>query len=176
MTLETKVGDVDVRQVLSALKGYDKTLQKQTLGTIRRSARTIVRAAQGNTPVDPPMSGWRPVPATVGRTRGGRGWPAWVDVRKGVSFRIGRMTRIRSVGQYRWDLVKIVQRNPAGQIYEFANQSGTPAGQQFVANLNRDRQPSRAVWPAVDQHRDVVERDMMEAVRRAADIMNRDLR
>lgn len=176
MTLETTVGDVDVRQVLTALKGYDKRLQQQTLKTIRRSARTIVRAAQANTPTDPPMSGWRTVPATNGVTRGGRGWPAWVEVRRGVNYRIGRRTRIRATNQIRWDLVRIVQRNAAGQIYEFADQSDTVRGQQFVANLNRGRRPSRAVWPAVDQHLPQVESDMMDAVRLAADIMNRDLR
>lgn len=173
MTLETKVGDIDIRGVLTALKGYDKTLQKQTLQTIRRSARTIVKAAQANTPVDPPMSGWRATPAVNGRTRGGAGWPAWVDVRRGVSYRVGRRTRIRSTNTIRWDLVRVVQRTAPGVIYEFAAKSSSPAGQQFVANLNRNRPASRAIWPAVDQHREDVQRDMMDAVRRAADIMNR---
>lgn len=174
MTLETKVGDIDVRAVLTALKGYDKTLQKQTLQTIRRSARTIVKAAQANTPANPPMTGWRTVPATRGRTRGGAGWPPWVDVRKGISYRTGRSTRIRATNQIRWDLVRVVQRDPAGSIFEFASKSdGTVRSQYFVANLNKFARPGRAVWPAVETHRAAVERDIMEAVRRAAEIMNR---
>ena len=173
MTLETKVGDIDTRQVLAALKGYDKTLQKETLRTIRRSARVIVKAAQANTPAEPPMSGWRTVPAANGRTRGGRGWPAWVNTRTGFSTRIGRRTRIRATNEIRWDLVRIVATRPTAAIFEFAKEGQTAQGRQFVANLNRYRTPSRAVWPAVDQHRDAVENDMMEAVRRAADIMNR---
>lgn len=176
MTLEIRTGDIDVRATLAALKGYDKRLQKQTLQTIRRSARVMVRAAQQNTPTEPPMSGWRPVPAVNGRTRGGRGWPAWVDVRRGINYRVGRRTRIRATNQVRWDLVRIVQRNPAGQIFEFARDGQTASGEQFVTNLNRRRQPSRAVWPAVDQHHEQVTRDMMDAVKNAADEMNRLLK
>lgn len=176
MTLTVETGDIDVRKVLTALKGHDKRLQKQTLSTIRRSARVIVSAARANTPNEPPMSGWRTVAATNGRTRGGRGWPAWVDVQRGVGFRIGRRTRIRSTNQIRWDLVRIVQRTGPGVIYEFARNSDSPTGSQFIANLNRHHAPSRAIWPAVDQHRDDVQRDMMEAVRRAADEMNRLIR
>lgn len=175
MTLQVSPGDIDVRQVMAALKGYDRELQKQTLRTIRRSARTIVKTAQANTPVDPPMSGWRAVAAADGRTRGGRGWPAWVNSRTGFSTRVGRQTRIRATNEIRWDLVKIIATRPTAAIYEFAANGQTAAGQQFVANLNRRRRAPRAIWPAVDQHRDAVERDMMDAVKAAADIINRKI-
>lgn len=175
MTVETTVGDIDIRTVMAALKGYDKQLQRNTVRTIRRSAAIIVRDARAGTPTEPPMSGWRTVPATNGRTRGGRGWPAWVNVRQNIRSRFGRQTRIRETGQYRWDLVRIVQTSPSGQVYEFARNGQTRAGQQFVDNLNRDRNAPRAIWPAVDKHRADVERDVMRAVEDAAAAMNRKL-
>lgn len=173
MSLNVTTGDVDIRQVMTALKGYDKRLQKQTRAKIARSARIIVNAARANTPAEPPMSGWRVVAAKKGVTRGGAGWPPWINVRKGISYRIGRQTRIRATNSIRWDLVRVVQRTAPGVIYEFAAQSDTAQGSQFIANLNRRRTPARAMWPAVDQHKDAVTRDMMDAVRAAAAEMNR---
>jgi len=175
MTLTTKLGAVETRDVLKALSQFDKELAKQTRRKISRSARIIVADAKKNIPNSPPMSGWRTVPATNGRTRGGAGWPAWTKARTGFSVRIGKKTRLRG-GDIRWDLVRIVAKGATASIYEFAASGNTAQGDQFVANLNRSRQAPRAVWPAVDRNMDKVERDIMDAVTAAAAELNKRMR
>jgi len=172
MTLTTKLGAVETRDLLKALSQFDKELAKTTRKRISRSARVIVADAKKSIPVESPMSGWRAVPATKGRTRGGAGWPAWTKSRTGFNVKIGKKTRLRSGGS-RWDLVRIIARGAPASIYEFAAQGQTVQGDQFVANLNRSRQAPRAIWPAMDRNIDQVMRDIMDAVNDAAAQMNK---
>lgn len=176
MSVQVTIGEVDVRKVVMALKGYDKTLHRETMRSVRRSARSILRTAKANIPANPPMTGWRRTAPLKGRTRGGAGWPGWDQARTRISIRTGRQSYNRRTRVLRWDLVRIEARNADAAIYEFAKNSRSGVrGQYFVTNLNRYALPPRAIWPAVDQHREMIERDIIAAVSNAADIMNRQL-
>lgn len=172
MSAGLELGAIDTRALLKALGQYDKQLVKDTRRKIVKSARIIVRDAKKAVPTEPPMSGWRTVPAVAPRTRGGAGWPAWTNSRSGFSVRVGKKTRLTKTTS-RWDLVRVVAKGANASIFEFAESGTTPQGDQFVANLNRHGRRPRAVWPAVDSNRDAVERDILEAVNAAAAELNR---
>lgn len=172
MSAGVQLGDIDTRSLLKELGQFDKQLVKETRRKIVKSARVIVRDARKAIPAQPPMSGWRTVPATNGRTRGGAGWPEWTASRSGFSVRVGKKTRLSRTTS-RWDLVRVVAKGATASIYEFAAQGQTPSGAQFVANLNRYHRAPRAVWPAVDSNRDAVERDILDAVTAAAATINK---
>lgn len=164
MSLYTYAEVENAKALLELLKKYEPELRRRTQLRIRRAAGIILRSARASIPADPPMSGWRTVPAVKGRTRGGAGWPAWETPRKGISARTATRKRIRGYGS-RWDLLKIVNRNAIGVIYEFAQQGHSAAGRQFVQNLSdRGGKPGRAIWRSVDLHRDAVAADIRTAL------------
>ena len=76
MSAAVRLGDIDTRTLLKELGKFDKQLVKETRSRIVKSAKVIIRDAKKAIPAAPPMSGWRTVPATNPRTRGGAGWPA----------------------------------------------------------------------------------------------------
>lgn len=164
MSLYTYAEVENAKALLELLRKYEPDLRRRTQLRIRRAAGIILRSARNQMPAEPPMSGWRTVPAKKGRTRGGVGWPAWESPRKGISARTATRARIRGYGS-RWDLLKIVNRNAIGVIYEFAEQGHSATGRQFVQNLNaRGGKPGRAIWRSVDLHKDAVAADLRQAL------------
>jgi hypothetical protein len=165
------VNVADAKAILVALRQFEPDLRKQTQKKIRRAGVIIAKDARRRIPKQPPMTGWRTVPAKKGRTRGGAGWPAWVSPTARISVKTAQNTRTRA-GR-RWDLIKIVNRNAVGSIYEFAANGQSSTGDQFVRNLDRYGRPGRAIWTAVDANMDAVEADVRLALEVAEQALRR---
>lgn len=162
-------------ETMRVLKQLDPELRKQTLKEIRRPLNAAIGQMRGMY-AQPPMSGWRTVAAANGRTRGGAGWPAWTGMERGLKAQVGKSRR--QVKRQEWDIASIVQRNAAGEIYEFANNvrsANWPQAYQFVSNLQRYGKPGRAVWRTLEKQQPEIERSIIAAVRAAEDVVNQKL-
>lgn len=162
-------------ETMRALKDFDPELRKQTLREIRRPLNAAIKQMRGMYS-QPPMSGWRTVAAANGRTRGGAGWPAWSGVDRGLKAQVGR-TR-RQTRRQEWDIASIVQRSPAGEIYEFADDAravGWPQASQFIANVRRNGKPGRVVYRVLEGQSADIERSVMDAVHKAEAVVNQKL-
>ena len=138
-----------MKETLDALKEFDKDAVR---GFNRVINEELVRAetlAKGFTPGDPPMSGWRTVPAKNPRSRGGAGWPAWDSskVKEGIK-KTRRQGRVR--GDYTTSAGALIQEDASGAIFEVAGRRSGSVN-QFTTNLNNDKRASRAIWAAVDK-------------------------
>jgi hypothetical protein len=102
---------------------------KQVGREISKVGKDIAAYIKSNAPSEPPMSGWRTVPAAQGRTRGGAGWPAWSGISAGSARRGASVT--------------VTMTGATAAIYESAgkvNPNGVsthPDGGQFIRNLSR---------------------------------------
>ena len=157
-----------VAQMLRTLKEMDPELRKTTVRAIKAPARIIANDARSRVPAKPPMSGWR------GGAR--KKFPTWNDPAKGikVKFSSGMSQRKRS-----WDLVRIVQTDGAGSVFDMAGKrggDGTRQSEQFLANLRRHGQPSRTLWPAVEKHGTEVTAAIKLAVAETEAILNARLK
>lgn len=165
------VSVVGVREMMKTIRKIDPELRKVTVRTIKQAAKPIVATAQQSYP-DTIMRNWRDKPAKKGRVRNGRGWPAYEKGQATKSIKIhygGRAPREKQ----RWRLLRVVQWNAAGAIFDMAGRlnptgNGTVQAGQFMNNLSgaaNGRRASRTIWPAVELHMPQVTDTVLEALR-----------
>lgn len=171
-----KVVLVGIEQTVSALKKFDVDAVKRFQKTINDELKIAKIEAQGLIDDKPPMSGWRTVPATNGRVRGGAGWPAW----DGAAIRAGIKTsrakgKVRK-GDYTTSAGALLNTTGAGVIFEVAGRSKGKSsvsekggsGEQFKRTLsNRFGPASRVVWKIVDAKKGSIERKFQDALNQA---------
>jgi len=140
-----------MKETLEALKEFDKDAVRSFSRVINSELLRAESLAKGFIPKDPPMRGWRTVPAKNPRktTRGGAGWPAWDSqkARDGIK-------KTRRTGKVRDDYTvsagALIQEDASGAIFEVAGRRSGSTN-QFTHNLNGGVLASRAIWRAVDK-------------------------
>jgi hypothetical protein len=158
-----------VQETLTALKNFDKDAVKRFNKVINSELSGAERDAKGLISEDPPMSGWRRVDATNGRTRGGEGWPGW-----NAGEIKSKITKTKAKGKVRGDYTTsagaLLNKSAAGSIFEVAGRKtkssmGGGSSAQFLRTLgNRFGKASRVVWRVVDKDKARIEQNVEKAL------------
>lgn len=166
-----------IKETTDALKKFDKAAARRLNKVINDELSLAESDARGKIQDKPPMSGWRTVAATNGKTRGGAGWPAWEagTIRQGI-------VKTRSQGKVRGDYTTsagaLTQKSAAGAIWEVAGRrsSGEGRGRNMIGVLNeRFKGASRGIWAVVDRDTDRILRNVRSAMDDAKKILQANL-
>ena len=173
MSLTVGTGEMNARQVIEALRTYDRQLFNATRREIRRSAKIIQQDANAALPKSSEewMRGWKSTAPKKPR-KGERGWPAYKGRSAQIRADVGVTTRLDRGRVYRWDLLRIVTKSATVAIIEFAKNGHSAQGEQFVANLAWLGQPGRIIWRSVERHKLDLQRDIMAAVKDVEQYLN----
>jgi hypothetical protein len=158
-----------VKETLTALKEFDKDAVRRFNKVINNELAGAEKDAKGLIDEDPPMSGWRKVDATKGRTRGGAGWPGW-----NAGEVKSKITKTKAEGKVRKDYTTsagaLLNKSAAGSIFEVAGRktkstTGRGSSAQFLRTLgNRFGAASRVVWRVVDKDKAKIEKNVEQAL------------
>ena len=170
-----------IKETIDALKDFDKAAARKfnklindELNRAERSADNLV--VQFTNPVyGTPMRGWRKTPATNPRTRGGAGWPAW----DANAIQAG-ITKSRAQGKVRGDYTTsagaLVNKDPAGAIFEVAGRRTSGSKNQFIRYLsNSFGKASRLIWAVVDKDKEEIQRRVAAALEDAKKTLQNNL-
>lgn len=170
-----------IKETQDALKQFDKAAAKKFNKVINDELTSAERKAdnlvvQFTNPVyGTPMRGWRKIPAANPRTRGGAGWPAW-DVN---AIQAG-ITKSRAQGKVRGDYTTsagaLVNKDPAGAIFEVAGRRGNASRNQFIRYLsNSFGKASRLIWAVVDKDKEEIQKRVAAALEDAKKTLQNNL-
>jgi hypothetical protein len=166
-----------IKETIESLKKFDKDAARRLNKVINDELALAEGAARTKIKDEPPMSGWRTVPAAKGRVRGGQGWPAWepTAIRQGI-----KKTRVE--GKVRSDYTTsagaLVQKTAAGAIWEVAGRrsGGSGTGRNMIGVLNdRFKGASRGIWAVVDKDADKIRTNVRKAVEDAQRLLKQNL-
>lgn len=169
-----------VRETLRSLQKIDPKLRRQTVSDIKKIAKPIQSDAQSALPPEV-MRNWRNTPAKKGRVRGGKGWPAYQQsvAKKQIKLQFGGRASKEAT---RWRLLRLVQWDAAGSIFDIAgrkakNGNGSPQAVQFMANLFyvSGRRASRTIWPAVEKNQENVTKQVLDTLRSVERTVQREI-
>lgn len=141
MSLYPEIDVKGVASTLRALNKIDPVLAKTTRRRIKQAANPMVQDIRRFVPTQAPLSGM------ARNWEGGRlKWSS--RARSGVRANQGQ-GRKRVRNGYRIDLLKIVQSNPAGAVFDMAGKRGgkNDQGRRMIEQLTaRHGAPSRSMW------------------------------
>jgi hypothetical protein len=166
-----------IKETIESLKKFDKDAARRLNKVISDELRLAETDARAKIKDEPPMSGWRTVPAAKGRTRGGQGWPAWEPgaIRQGI-----KKTRVE--GKVRSDYTTsagaLIQRTAAGAIWEVAGRrsDGSGTGRNMIGVLNqRFKGASRGIWAVVDKDADKIRTNVRKAMDDAKKLLQNNI-
>ncbi len=174
MSIENRVVLTGLKETRQALQQFDKDAVKAFDRVINTELKNAKADAQGFVKSEPPLSGWNTRPARNPRTRGGAGWPAWDQsiIKSGI-------TSSKAEGRVRKDYTtsagSLINRSPAGAIYELAGRISRGNG-TFIKNLEGSvGDASRLIWKSVDKNRDDFERKILKALNEMKTKLQRNL-
>ena len=176
MTVNTKIDVVGLKDDLRVIQDLDKKLRRQITKDFAEIVKLPVEEAKRNVPNGAPLSGF----ARTWRTRSGYQMFPWDGTlgAKGIKpFVSGKkprefqgVTRNLAVFGLRWT-------NARATVLDMSRKSSTGQGRVMVDRLTqRYGKASRIMWPAYQQHRDDVEREvrsLVAGVAHAADKLTR---
>lgn len=152
---------VGIKDTLKDLRTLDPQARKQFARDAKQIAAPITNEAKGNYP-QLPLRGmkyrWRQ------RGRDLLPWDAR-RARSGVTVKI-------DAGRRRNGVITIIQKDPAASIIEFASNNNRLG--RSLSTLAWGT-PARVMWPAADNHLKDVTREMVQAIDKVADDLNRKL-
>ena len=152
---------VGIKDTLKDLRTLDPQARKQFARDAKQIAAPITNEAKGNYP-QLPLRGmkyrWRQ------RGRDLLPWDA-LRARSGVTVKI-------DAGRRRDGVITIIQKDPAASIIEFASNNNRLG--RSLSTLAWGT-PARVMWPAADNHLKDVTREMVQAIDKVADDLNRKL-
>lgn len=152
---------VGIKDTLKDLRTLDPQARKQFARDAKQIAAPITNEAKGNYP-QLPLRGmkyrWRQ------RGRDLLPWDAR-RARSGVTVKI-------DAGRRRNGVITIIQKDPAASIIEFASNNNRLG--KSLSTLAWGT-PARVMWPAADNHLKDVTREMVQAIDKVADDLNRKL-
>lgn len=166
-----------IKPVLEVLRTLERETYKQIVDDLKDNTNDLRVAVANDFPEKPWNSSTGKINwAKYGRTQRGRrpkgaagaSFPRWQanKVKRGVSIKVGgrRIRRGENAGNY--PILRIVQSDGAGQIYDLAkNQQGEGSiGRQFVKNLNAAGEPSRVMWKSAAKNYPLVEHKVMRII------------
>ena len=171
-----------VHETIASLKKFDADALKRFNKVINDELRTAKIAAQELIHDEPPMSGWRTVPAKNGRSRGGAGWPAWNGSEIKAGIKSSRAQGKVRKGDYTTSAGALLNTTGAGVIFEVAGRSKGKStlsakggsGEQFKRTLsNRFGSASRVVWKIVDRDAVKIRANFIKALEQAKSDLQR---
>jgi len=170
-----------VKETLAALEQFDKEAVKAFKKTVNKELVHLRDYSRKNIP-DVAMRNWKNTIPLKPHTdvRGGKGWPAW-DINTVIADIVTsrKAGKINKRAGYTTVGGAIINQSAAGAIYEVAgrkNKTGnTKSGEQFIKNLNRHSQPSRAIYRSIDKHGDKARKEIMKAFSEIQDNLRRRL-
>ena len=152
---------VGIKDTLKDLRTLDPQARKQFARDAKQIAAPITNEAKGNYP-QLPLRGmkyrWR---------QRGRDLLPW-DARRARSS----VTLKIDAGRRRDGVITIIQKDPAASIIEFASNNNRLG--RSLSTLAWGT-PARVMWPAADNHIKDVTREMVQAIDKVADDLNRKL-
>ena len=152
---------VGIKDTLKDLRTLDPQARKQFARDAKQIAAPITNEAKGNYP-QLPLRGmkyrWRQ------RGRDLLPWDAR-RARSGVTVKI-------DAGRRRDGVITIIQKDPAASIIEFSSNNNRLG--RSLSTLAWGT-PARVMWPAADNHLKDVTREMVQAIDKVADDLNRKL-
>ena len=152
---------VGIKDTLKDLRTLNPEMRKQFARDAKQIAAPITNEAKGNYP-QLPLRGmkyrWRQ------RGRDLLPWDAR-RARSGVTVKI-------DAGRRRNGVITIIQKDPAASIIEFASNNNRLG--RSLSTLAWGT-PARVMWPAADNHLKDVTREMVQAIDKVADDLNRKL-
>jgi len=157
------VTEIDgVKKVLQELYYLDRRLHREITGRMKTAAKPIAEYVGSLFPQGDALSRWD-TGATPGlRTSGG--FPKYYGpaARKGVKVRVGgRTNRLTGMAP----ILKLVQTDPAGAVYDIAGRKNTGDHPNFIPNLKgKTGQASRAMWPGVLAKFPTIESEVRAAI------------
>lgn len=161
-----------IQNVLQELYFLDRRLHKEITTRMKTAALPLAAAVGQLFPDSEPISRWSA--STKGQRTSG-GFPKYhgPSARKGIKARTGgrrdRITGMRNI-------LKLVQTDPAGAVYDIAGRKNTGKHPTFVPNLKTVAgQASRAMWPGVLANYSSIEAEVMAAVKEASDEVSKGL-
>jgi hypothetical protein len=164
-----------VQPVLQTLRRIEPELYKLVVKDLKDKAEPLrARVAQGFP--DEPWTSTNPVQWTLyGRTtnkrnKNGTGakFPRYnaSKARRGVTVRVGGK-KVRRTNSY--PIMRVVQSNAGGQVYDLSKENKKSGRESFVDNLNKSGEPSRVMWKRVRQFMPLVENDIEKAIDKIMD-------
>jgi hypothetical protein len=170
-----------IKETVDALKEFDKAAARKfnkvindELSRAEQKADNLV--VQFTNPVyGTPMRGWRKTPATNPRSRGGAGWPAW-DVSQIQAGIVKSRAQGKVRGDYTTSAGALINKNPAGAIFEVAGRNASASKNQFVRYLsNSFGKASRLVWAVVDKDKEAIQKRVAAALEDAKKTLQTNL-
>ena len=192
----TRIEVYGLGDTLKAMKVFSPNALKEYKKEVKAAAGIIVKVARGSIPAEPPMRNWRKIPAKKSRgtprphsnprskPRGELGsdpstigWPVWDTnaIRKGIKV---TTSKDRDTGSVKASLLRVENQSASGAIFEVAgrrSRGASPSGVQFIRNLTRFSNASRAIWRAYDQNQDTVTESVQQAIDKAIAQFQRDV-
>jgi hypothetical protein len=169
-----------IKETLDSLKAFDKDAVKRFNKVINDELAGAERDARNIIQEEPPMSGWRKLDATRGRTRGGAGWPGW-----NAGEIKSKITKTKAQGKVRGDYTTsagaLLNKSAAGSIFEVAGRKtkateARTSSAQFLRTLSaRFQGASRVVWRVVDKDKEKIERNVARALEEAKAELQKNL-
>lgn len=150
-----------VNRVLQELYYLDRRLHREITGRLKRNAKPLIDKVSEGFPAGDALDRWG-ASAPGLRTRGG--FPKYYGpaAKSGIKARTGgrtdRLTRMTPI-------LKIVQTDPAGAVFDIAGRSSTGNHPNFIPNLKgKQGAASRVMWPKVLETIPTVQDEMQKAV------------
>jgi hypothetical protein len=150
-----------VKGVLQELYYMDRRLHKEITGRLKNAAQPIAKEIAAEGFPDLPLSRWG---ASAAGQRTAGGFPKYngASARAGVKVRTGgRRNRMTGVSP----ILKIVQTDAAGSVYDIAGRKQTGKHPSFIPNLKAQHgNASRSMWPAVLSRMGSIEGEIQAAI------------
>ena len=163
------------------LQKFDKDGLKIMNKEIYQVMKKIQLEARGLMPADPPLTKWGLNPPDDYEPTKNKKWDQrrlqYVprDARMGITTKIDsqKIQGNRTSRRY-----NIINKNPAGMVYEWAGRASggsTSQGEYFIKRLGKrpSRTRGRVVWKAVYDNKDYALKEVTNAMNRAVDALNR---
>lgn len=178
--IHSKVTVEGFQKTINELKKFDAKAYRRMNSSIRQEMVVLEQIAKGfvsnasRSWRGTPLSGWRNVPAQAGRTRGGAGWPAWVEseVRGGISKTTAQG---RVDANYKTNLYGLKNKSASGVIFELAGRKNKFS--QFNRTIANMFGPARRiVYRAVWEDRGDIQRKIIKIMQDTIKDTNQGLR
>ena len=160
-----------IKDALKQINSIDPKLRRAITKEYKRIVAPIVKSAQDAYPELPPMSGWSRAYKSLGAWDAGKvkkGVQAKVNTRKARNRNLAKGADYETIGTF-----IVYQKTGWGSIFDMA---GRKTSSPMVEVLNaRYGNASRSMWPAYEQNKEQVDREMQGLVKQVMHEVDRYL-
>jgi hypothetical protein len=160
-----------IKDALKQINSIDPKLRRAITKEYKSIVAPIVKSAQDAYPELPPMSGWSRAYKSLGAWDAGKvkkGVQAKVNTRKARNRNLAKGAEYETIGTF-----IVYQKTGWGSIFDMA---GRKTSSPMVEVLNaRFGNASRSMWPAYEQNKEQVDREMAGLVKQVMNEVDRYL-